>query len=463
MNNKKEFQKLENLNQQHLLTFWDKLNEIEQKKLLNQIQNLDIEVFKLQQLLVKNPNSAPEIFEPFEEFKNSGNQELYSFGKEIIAGGKVGCLLIAGGQGSRLRFEGPKGMFPTSLIKRKSLFQIFSEKVVAASKQSNRSLPLAIMTSPLNDVETKTFFQNESFFGLNKDQISFFSQKMLPLLDPNGNLFLDSLFHIAEGPDGNGNALKYFVDSGIWETWYKKGIRYLLYVLVDNPLTDPFDAELVGYHIKSGSEITVKTIKRDNESEKLGLLVKHGEQVLVKEYTEMFPEEQVARRTDGSLKHQVANMSVFCFNMNFVHRVGNLNEVEIPLHKAFKTATFLNSKGEISHPTKPNAWKFEHFIFDLLPFASSVKALLSPRSECYAPLKNFEGQHSIKQVQEAIQARDRTIYTQITKLPPPEHPFELAFDFYYPTIDLMEKYKNKPLPETPYMEPELFYKPPPSQ
>ena len=334
--------------------------------------------------------------EPFNDYHHSGSETHRTSGKKLLAEGKVGCLIVAGGQGTRLSYQAPKGTFPVSVIKKKSLFQLFAEKTIAAGKQVNRQLPLAIMTSPLNHAATLAFFRENRNFGLAEEQLFFFMQDELPFLDNAGHLLLNQDHLLAKGPDGNGSSLKGFVNSGIWDTWSKNGVEYLNYILVDNALADPFDAEFIGFHAAEKADITVKCVERTIPDERVGLLVKTNAGVAVVEYSEMNTEERREILPNGQLKHRCTNISLFCFSMNFVK---SASSVKMPWHFAAKPI-YLNG---------PTAWKFETFIFDYFALAKNIQALLYPRDQTFAPLKNEEGQDSLETVQKALLKRHRGI------------------------------------------------------
>jgi UDP-N-acetylglucosamine/UDP-N-acetylgalactosamine diphosphorylase len=448
------FEKMMSLGQQHVLASWNTLNVHQQQNLLAQIQRLNPAIFHHQVKLVKNRSHHPlSSIQPFLNYSSIGNREDVSLGKKKIAEGLMGCLIVAGGQGTRLRFDGPKGMFPITPIKHKSLFQLFAEKVSAAGKQAGRPLLLAIMTSLTNHNETINFFEQHQYFGLDRQQVSFFSQGMLPLLSQEGKLFLEQPGNIAEGPDGNGYSLRHFFNHGIWKQWYEQGVRYLNYVLIDNPLADPFDAELLGYHCRHAADITVKCTLRKNPNEKVGLLVKSHDQVRVVEYSEMPDDERLATYSNGSLCHSCANLSLFCFSMDFIKRINGHGEMyRLPWHLAFKAAKYLTPNGKTIQAEGPMAWKFETFIFDILPLAIKVEALLYPREMCFSPLKNVYGDDSVATVQAAIQKSDQITFSRITGTECSNQAFELAQDFYYPTSDLLRKWKGKSPPSGGYIE-----------
>lgn len=445
------FEKLRSIGQQHLLEYFDRISDSQQELLLAQIEGLNIPHLRIQQqMLMRSPHAPYRFLDPFRDFDNIDSSENIDLGKRLISEGKVGCLIVAGGQGTRLRFNGPKGMFPVTVIKEKSLFQLFAEKVLAAGNQANRLLPLAVMTSPQNHEQTIHLFKEHQYFGLSEGQVRFFCQEMLPLLDHDGKMFLDTPWHIAMGPNGNGSSLRHFVDSGIWEEWYQQGVRYLNYVLIDNPLADPFDAELFGYQHKQGADVVVKCTPRRDSQEKVGILIKHEDKVKVIEYSELPEEERTGTLEDGSLKHVCANLSLFSFSMDFVKTAA---KTQIPLHVAHKAVKTLTAEGSTIQAKEPNAWKFEEFIFDILPLALKVKALLYPREECFAPLKNAEGDASLSTVHAALQARDRQQFQKISEAEPPDRPFELSQQFYYPTPELLEKWKGMTLPKEEYIQP----------
>jgi len=452
MNYDAAFTKLQEIKQEHLLQFFEELIPCEKASLLNQVDLLEIETFKQQQALVlTNRTDQREEVAPFTNAAKEKDIDP-DLGKTLIADGKLGCLLVAGGQGSRLQFDGPKGTFPVSAVKLKSLFQIFAEKTVAATKLANRSLQLAIMTSEENDKEVKFFFKNNDYFGLSLKQISFFSQKNLPFLNLEGNLFLQNPFTIARGPDGNGGSLKTFYESGIFDKWYNKGVRFVNFVLVDNPLADPFDSKILAFQSRQKAEIVVKCIKRESPEENVGILVRERDKLKVLEYSELSDQERFDKDSNGNLKHLFANISLFSFSMDFIKKIA-VHQETMPLHKALKALPFLDENAQTIKPTFPNGWKFEKFIFDLLPLAEHIEVIEYSRKNCFAPLKNLSGNHSLETLQKQSQELDYKTISKITgRKDPFIKPFEIAQDFYYPTDELINKWKGKALPSKHYIE-----------
>jgi len=435
--------KLAQMDQSHLFEGWELLSPAEKALFLLQVQKLDPSFFLREQKCALEWKIGP--LEPFSDYFLKGSSEDEKNGRTLISQGACMALTVAGGQGSRLRLNGPKGCYPISLVKKKSLFQLLAEKIKAAGKQAGRPLEWVVTTSPLNHEETLLFFKEHHFFGLIASQVHFFCQEMWPLLDREGNLFLEAPGLLAQGPNGNGGALRQLATSSFFQTWKEQGITSVSFTLIDNLLADPFDQELLGFHNRLGNEITLKAIFRQNAEEKVGIVVlKEGKPAVV-EYSEC-PEEVKRASTPEGFAFPLANTSLFCFSLSFIEKTAGFT---LPLHAAKKAVKRWTAATGTVFPEEPNAWKFEEFIFDLLPFGKKVSALVYPREECFAPLKNSE---SVAAVQRSLQARDAQIFSQITGVQPPtNHPFELAQEFYYPTEELIDKWRGRKLPSSSYI------------
>lgn len=444
-NEKKEaFEKLEKMGEYHLLSHWSKLNDQEREALINQILSIDLPLFLWQKKTLEKVTQQEDLGSPPKEVYFQGNDQDKERGKALIKEGKVGTLIVAGGQGTRLGSSHSKGLFPISLIKKKTLFQLFLEKTRASQKQAERPLFLAIMTSPLNDSEIRNYLVKNQFFGLQEEQISLFSQKTLPFLDCSGKAFLDLPYNIAEGPDGNGRCLKGFYESGIWNQWKEQGIDFVNFILIDNPLADPFDAELIGFHSRMKKEVIIKCVERKDFDEKVGILLEENGTIVVREYHEISDEKKRAQDVKGKPLYPLANLSLFSFSMNFIEKIGQISELAFPLHKALKPAKTITS-------TLP-AWKFERYIFDVLPFTKESLPLCYPRELTFSPLKNAAGPSSPETVQRDLLERDLSVFKNITGKPVPEREFELSQEFHYPTQALLDKWRGKNLPDTDYIE-----------
>lgn len=431
-----------------LVPNWHRLGAAQKDALFKQIEQLDFDMLSKQKNSYVQKAVDPSSLSVFSSYEQKGNPKTKVLGKKVIADGAVGCLVVAGGQGSRLNDPRPKGFFPVSPVYHKSLFQLLAEKVEAASRLAGRPLDVAIMTSLENDREIRDFFEKHSYFGLEKSQVFFYPQSSLPFLDEEGRLVLIEEGKIATGPDGNASSLKRFVESGIWKVWRKKGVRYVQWMQIDNPLADPFDPELAGFHEKNpASDLVLKCVARRDAEEKVGVLFDRQRKVTVVEYSELPEDLRKARTEEGSLAHLCGNIGFYSFQMDFIQEVALQHDGNLHLHKAWKS---VERGGD--RPQKM-AWKFEKFIFDVLPWAREVKALLYPRSECFAPLKNAIGEDSPASVAQALQTRDRQVFEEISGTQVPSKLFELDPAFYYPTQEMLEKWKGKKLPDALYVLP----------
>lgn len=425
-------------NKQSLLPLFEPL--LGRTLLDQQILNLNLPALERQaDLLNLLPNSLIDL-KPYSKWSNSPSTLKKELGLKLLTQGKCASLLIAGGQGTRLNYSAPKGTFPITLIQQKSLFQFFAEKVLAASHLVKKDLPLAIMTSPLNDQETRLFFQKHKYFGLKENQVYFFSQKMLPFLNFDGKLFLENENQIALGPDGNGGCFENLFDSNIGEIWRSMGIEYIHVALIDNPLADPFDLEMLGEFAQSDCDIVLKGCLRKSSDEKVGIFAQIDNKLQVIEYHEI-PDHF---KPDSP---PCANLSLFTLKLDFAKE---MSKQKLPLHKVKKKAAYYDeAKKETLSPKIENAWKFERYIFDILFFAKNPQLIVAERQEIFSPLKNATGEGSINSVQQDLLNKERKIFESLCGQKAPNFPFELSPQFYYPTSELVQRWQNQ--------TPNLFY------
>lgn len=372
---------LEQIEQPHLTAGLETLTPQELHLFLQQLQRYDADW--LSQQLINRDKAVLEEYSPCSTFERSGNAEDRLRGERLLREGKVGCLILAGGQGTRLGFNGPKGAVPVTPITKKSLFQVFCERTKAAGKE----LPICIMTSPLNHQQTIDFFKTYDFFGLASSRVSFFEQETLPFLDDSGRWLLEKPGKIAEGPDGNGHALRLFFEKGIWKKWKEQGIEYLNVIFVDNPLADPFDPEFIGLTDRTGSDAALKAVERLSPDEKMGALAEAQGKLKVIEYFEI---------PEGRSDFTLSSTGMFCISMAFIHYFCQEKQAKMPLHFSRKSAQVFPLDQRIS------IWKCERFIFDLLDHVRTCAVFLCLREKVYAPLKNATGDKSLETVQKAL-------------------------------------------------------------
>jgi UDP-N-acetylglucosamine/UDP-N-acetylgalactosamine diphosphorylase len=297
---------------------------------------------------------------------------FFEQGQKDLAAGRAACLILTGGQGSRLGSSQPKALFP--VLQNKTLLQLLCEKVLAISRSYNRPLPMALMTSPLNHTEIVAYLQNHHYFGLSPTQVHLFPQEMAPLLNEEGSSLVDASGKIISGPDGNGHALKHLVNAGIAQTWKEQGIETVSILPIENLLADPFDPILIGYHTLKSHDASLKAIRRDDPSEKIGLIVWKNGHLAVQEYSEAtFPNSA-----------PLGYIGLLALSLSFIERIAPLT---LPWHRARK-----QHAGQM-------IWKLERFLFDILPHANRSGVLVYPRNKIYAPLKTTA---DLAKVQQAL-------------------------------------------------------------
>jgi UDP-N-acetylglucosamine/UDP-N-acetylgalactosamine diphosphorylase len=300
---------------------------------------------------------------------------------------------VAGGVGTRLGFDGPKGDYPVSPVSGKTLFRIFAESIAAASATYGAACPWYVMTSPLNDRATREVFEANDYYGLDRRQVSIFVQGTLPAFDLQGRIMLADMDRIACSPDGHGGSLKALYRSGALEDMKRRGVELISYFQVDNPLVNIFDPLFIGLHAIEGSEMSSKALEKAGPDEKVGNFCVVDGRINVIEYSDMPGELADRRNEDGSLVFGLASIAIHILNTAFVERL-NGADVSLPFHRAVKKIGYVDAAGEIVEPAEPNGIRLESFVFDALPLAGNSIILRTVRSEEFAPVKNADGPDS---------------------------------------------------------------------
>ncbi|HUW19036.1 MAG TPA: UDPGP type 1 family protein [Sedimentisphaerales bacterium] len=406
---------LKDHNQSHLLAFWEQLDGPQKQSLLEQIQSLDFS--KIDDWVVRfvrktAPAPMPADFTPAAAYTpcptGPDQQRRYAqarqLGRELISAGKVAAFVVAGGQGTRLGFDGPKGDFPISPVKNKTLFQIFAESIAAASKKYHTTCPWYIMTSPLNHAETNAIFRRNDYYGLDKENIFIFQQGTLPNFGLDGRILLADKANIACSPDGHGGSLKALCRSGALENMKKRGIEFISYFQVDNPLINIFDPLFTGLHALDGAEMSSKALVKTGPKEKVGNFCLVAGRVTVIEYSDLPDELAEKRNPDGSLLFQLGSIAIHIINTSFIEKL-KASGFSLPLHRAVKKIPHIDEQGNHVEPAEPNGVKLETFVFDALPLASKSIILQTLRKEEFAPAKNATGTDSAETARQMMVAR----------------------------------------------------------
>ena len=366
-------------------------------------------------------------------------KEAYRTGESLLRRNQVAVLIVAGGQGTRLGFPGPKGSFPISPVKRKPLFQLFAESIQALSVRYRTDLPLLIMTSQENHEETQGFFESHGFFGLKREAVHFFSQGLLPTLTPEGRLILKDEVNLLANPDGHGGSMKALYESGMAARLKERGILEIFYCQVDNPLARIADPAFIGYHREEGADISTKVVRRQNLEEKVGIYgLVNGKPAIV-EYSDFSPQEYRSLDEKGNIRHWAGNIAIHMISLSFVERL-NRQGFALPYHRAVKEVEGLGLDGEAA---KMKGWKFETFIFDAIPLAQKSCCVEVIREEEFSPVKNHTGIDSPETARRAMTNLFRNWLFEAGAEVPPEAQVEISPLFAMDKEEVIDKLRGK--------------------
>lgn len=387
--------------QGHLLSFWDQLDAQGKESLFSQIRQLDMSQIDhwVSNLVKSAPESSvladfcaacsysPEPEDSQDRIKYDRARRL---GIELISSGKVAAFVVAGGQGTRLGFDGPKGNFPISPLKNKTLFRLFAEAIAAVSEKYNAVCPWYVMTSPLNHRQTIEIFDTNDYYGLDKRDVFIFQQGTLPNFGLDGRILLTNESTIACSPDGHGGSLRALYKSGALADMKGRGIEHISYFQVDNPLVSVIDPLFIGLHVLEGAQMSSKALIKTGPKEKVGNFGMSGSKVRVIEYSDLPDELAQKHNPDGSLVFGLGSIAIHIIDRVFVEQL-NDGGFSLPLHRAVKQISYIDANGTLKEPEEPNGIKLESFVFDALGFAEKSIILQTRREEEFAPVKNANG------------------------------------------------------------------------
>jgi UDP-N-acetylglucosamine/UDP-N-acetylgalactosamine diphosphorylase len=404
--------------QEHLVRFWDGLSETEQRSFVKQLEGID---FELMTRLMQPETVAGSEGNRVDRAKPPGNlvrqpqtdvereewKRADAAGRELLKARKVGAILVAGGQGTRLGFDKPKGMFPVGPLSQKSLYQWFAEQLQSRSRQCDTAIPYLIMTSDATHDETVAYFKENGFFGLNPADVFFFQQGTLPAAELNEpKLLLDQKGSLSLSPDGHGGLLKSLSKHGLLEEMTRRGIEHLYYHQVDNA-TAPFcDPAFLGWHVLKNSELSTKVVKKVGPEERMGVVCDVDGHAEIIEYSDLTSEQSKIKTPDGRLLFWAGNTAIHVFSTSFLRRLVE-EAIDLPYHIAKKAVPSVDASGQRVTPGQPNARKFEQFIFDALPIAENALVVEVNRAQEFNPIKNKEGSDSPSTARAALVANHR--------------------------------------------------------
>jgi len=388
-------ERLEAHGQGHVLRFWDQLDEEQRAGLLRQIDQLDFAAIKRMRALLNasGEHGTTGTIEPapVELLEGAERDGAGAAGAQSIREGNVGVVVVAGGQGSRLGYDGPKGAYRIGPLSDAPLFQIHAHKILALEKKHDAAIPFYVMTSQANDAATRAFFDEHDYFGLARERVLFFAQGMWPALNPQGAIILDRPDHIFMSPDGHGGIVAALQKEGMLDDMRARGVRTLFYFQVDNPMVEIADPVFVGFHESRDCEISIKVCAKRDADEPIGVVVVRDGRHAVVEYTELTDGQKNEQAPDGRLKFLYGSVAIHIFSRGFLELQA---AADLPLHLAHKKVPYCDDSGETLGPDQPNAYKFEKFIFDAIPNAERTANLVFAREDEFSPVKNSEGEDS---------------------------------------------------------------------
>ena len=452
--------------QGQVFAFWDSLAPGERAALASQAAEIDLaEVERLNRTLVFPQGGAgadlagltPAPSERLPE--NGGDAAKWAAakvaGEAALRAGRVAAFTVAGGQGTRLGYDGPKGTFAVTPLRKKPLFQVFAEKIKAVGLRYGKPLHWFIMTSHANHGQTEAFFVANKFFGLDRGHVHFFRQGLMPAVGFDGKILLETKSSIALSPDGHGGSLRALQRSGSLDLMEKVGIDTISYFQVDNPIVRCIDAAFIGFHLQARSEMSSKMVPKAYAEEKVGHFCRQDGKVVVIEYSDMPMAMQRETNPDGSLRYSAGSIAIHLIDREFARRMAGNSSLAVdgcqlsgqagpttssqqpptgasslagpplPFHRADKKIATIDAAGRAVKPAQANGVKFEMFVFDALPFARNSIVIETARADDFSPVKNAGGVDSpqtsrddqLRQFARWLKAVGAAVETDATGLP----------------------------------------------
>ncbi len=396
-------EKLEAYGQLHVLKYYEELSEPEKEALLEQIAATDFSVLSSKEKEAKK-QSERGVITPLQAMEleqiQKRRDEFTELGLEAIRAGKVGAVLLAGGMGTRLGSDAPKGMYDIGLTRPVYIFQRLMENTMEVVKQSGAWIPFYIMTSDKNHEATVRFFEEHQYFGYDKEYISFFQQEMAPASDYEGRVYMEEKGKISTSPNGNGGWFVSMERSGIGKKAREAGVEWLNVFAVDNVLQRIADPCFVGAVLATDSAVGSKVVRKAARDEKVGVMCLEDGRPSIVEYYELTEEMMDARDAKGDPAY---NFGVI---LNYLFRISDLENVinnKLPLHVVEKKIPYLDEKGTLVKPEAPNGYKYEQLVLDMIHELDRCLPFEVVREKEFAPIKNKTGVDSVETAQVLLQ------------------------------------------------------------
>ncbi|MBI3864392.1 MAG: UDPGP type 1 family protein, partial [Planctomycetia bacterium] len=403
--------------QDHVLRWWGELKSAERDALARQLAEIDLDQLDRAWQQITGQDEREES--PAERARRAAAprqlvrvahsdadrrewSEARAAGGGLLRAGRVGAVLVAGGEGSRLGFPHPKGQFPIGPVSAKPLFQLFAEQLRARARAAGARIPWYVMTSDSTHDETVDFFRQHAAFGMDPRDVHFFRQGAMPAVDrQTGRLLMASRHELVLNPDGHGGFLAALDRSGLLDQMCDAGIDYVYYHQVDNPLARVCDPAFLGFHLRMGSEVSTKVVAKLSPEERMGVAVELDGRTQIIEYSDLPHDMAAERDAAGELKFWAGSTAIHVFSRSFLERL-RAARIELPFHRAIKAVPHIDDAGALVEPKAENAIKFERFIFDVLPLAERSLVVEARRDDEFCPLKNKSGDFSAEHVKRSL-------------------------------------------------------------
>lgn len=393
--------------QEHLLKYYDELGENEQKSILEQIARIDfplINYFKDRNFNKDEDTSAPKNLEPMKimsvDETQPKKQELFQEGSRLLKEQKIGAILLAGGQGSRLGVSGPKGKVDIGITKTLYIFEMLIRNMMDVVNQTDAWIPLFVMTSEKNDEETREFFKEQNYFGYNSDFVHFYIQDMMPAVDYDGKILLEGRGQIAFSPNGNGGWFSSLIKTNMIETVENYGIEWLNVFAVDNVLQRIADPYFIGATSLSGMNCGAKVVRKNHPDEKVGVLCLEDGKPNVVEYFELNDTLRNAKDEKGNYLYDGGVILNYLFRLEKLHEINNL---QMPYHVAEKKIPYIDTNGNLITPDENNGYKFETLVLSMIRLSGDCLPYEIVREKEFAPIKNPTGIDSVESARELLE------------------------------------------------------------
>lgn len=394
--------KLAGAGQEHLLQYFDELDEAQQTGLLNQIEALDLSLLDLIKDGVKEvPKGklAPLGAVTLDEIKEK--KDTYKKrGLEAIRQCQVGAVLLAGGQGTRLGLDKPKGMLNVGIHKELYLFEQLVNNLMEVVKEADAWVPLFVMTSEKNNADTVAFFKGKDYFGYNKDYVFFFVQEMAPSVGYDGKILMEAKDRLSTSPNGNGGWFSSLVKAGLLDKINELGVKFLNVFAVDNVLQKMADPVFVGATLEAGAVCGSKVVAKADPNERVGVLCLEDGRPSIVEYYEMTDEIIHSRDDKGNLLYNYGVILNYLFDVKTLTDILNRS---MPTHVVEKKIPYINEKAELVKPQEPNGYKFETLVLDMIHMMDNCLSFEVEREHEFAPIKNATGVDSLESARKLME------------------------------------------------------------